>query len=63
MAGAQILRELLNLHRGDLTLVLASYNAGAGVGASYGTVPPFAETEAYIRRVKGLMHEHAAAND
>jgi soluble lytic murein transglycosylase-like protein len=55
MAGAQILRELVDLHRGDLTLVLASYNAGAGVVASYGTVPPFAETEQYVKRVSDLL--------
>ena len=61
MAGAQILRELLDFHRGNLTLVLASYNAGAGVVQSYGgVVPPFAETQAYVKRVRGLL---ADAND
>jgi soluble lytic murein transglycosylase-like protein len=57
LAAAQILRELLDFHHGDLTLVLASYNAGAGVVQTYGAVPPFAETQQYVKRVAGLLRE------
>jgi len=56
MAGTRILRELLDHHHGNLPLVLASYNAGAGIVANYGNViPPFAETESYVKRVTGLI--------
>jgi soluble lytic murein transglycosylase-like protein len=56
MAGTHILRELIDHHHGNVPLVLASYNAGAGVVADYGNViPPFAETESYVKRVTGLI--------
>src|SRR5256885_15044949 len=46
MAGAQLLRELLDQHHGDLSLVLASYNAGTAAVADWGgIVPPFPETQ------------------
>jgi soluble lytic murein transglycosylase-like protein len=55
MAGAQHLRRLLDLHGGNVTLALASYNAGEGVVARYGAVPPFRETRNYVKRVRHLM--------
>jgi soluble lytic murein transglycosylase-like protein len=61
MAGAQILKELMTLHRGNLPLVLASYNAGAGVVARYRGVPPFRETRNYIKRVSAAYKD--ADND
>jgi soluble lytic murein transglycosylase-like protein len=56
MAGARLLRELLDLHHGDVPLVLASYNAGPTAVADWGgVVPPFAETQGYVKRVTGLI--------
>lgn len=58
MAGTRILRELIDHHHGNLRLVLASYNAGAGIVAGYGNVvPPFAETRDYVKRVTELIAE------
>jgi hypothetical protein len=56
MAGARLLRELLDLHQGDIPLALASYNAGPAAVADWGgVVPPFAETQGYVKRVTGLI--------
>jgi transglycosylase-like protein with SLT domain len=64
MAGTQILRELIDRHHGNLPLVLASYNAGAGVVATYGNVvPPFRETQGYVKRVTGLVADARRTND
>jgi soluble lytic murein transglycosylase-like protein len=48
LAGAQLLRGLLDRYGGDLRLALAAYNAGGGNVDRYGGVPPFAETQRFI---------------
>ena len=55
MAGTAYLKQLLRHHDGDVRLALASYNAGMGVVAEYGGVPPFPETQHYIARVTALL--------
>ncbi len=55
--GCAYLRDLLARYHGDLTLALAAYNAGPGAVDKYGGVPPYAETQNYVRNVIELYHE------
>ena len=58
--GARYLRYLLNLYRGDLTLALAAYNAGEGAVAKYNyNVPPYPETQNYVRRVLSFYESYS----
>lgn len=50
--GVRYLRYLLNIFKGNLSLALAAYNAGeAAVARYHHNVPPFQETQTYIKRV------------
>lgn len=49
--GLAYLRWLLQHFKGDVALAAAAYNAGEGNVARYRGVPPFAETQEYVRRV------------
>jgi hypothetical protein len=49
--GCKLLRLLANRFNGDMVLVAAGYNAGAGAVLKYGGVPPFVETRAYVKSV------------
>ena len=52
MAGARYLSQLQRNFDGDLSLALAAYNAGPAAVKRHGnTIPPFAETQAYVPRV------------
>lgn len=50
-AGAAYLRSLLDRFGGNEVLALAAYNAGPGAVERAGGVPPYPETQAYVRRV------------
>ena len=50
--GVKELSGYLKKNNGDLVLALASYNAGPGNVRKYGGVPPFKETQGYIKNIK-----------
>lgn len=50
-AGVRHLRDLLETFQNDLRLSLAAYNAGKTAVLRFGSIPPFAETERYVRKV------------
>lgn len=55
MGGARYLSDKLAMYDGNVELALAAYNAGSGNVKKYGGVPPFAETQNYIKKVLAYM--------
>ena len=51
--AARHMRDLLKKYGGDYRKALAAYNAGAGNVDKYGDVPPFPETQKYVRNIYG----------
>ena len=57
--GAKYLRLLLNRF-GDVEHALAAYNAGPSTVERYGGIPPYTETQNYVRRVLAGVSDHGA---
>lgn len=54
-AGIRYLKVLAQMFGGNLDLMIAAYNAGEGAVLKYGRhIPPYRETQTYVRRVKGF---------
>lgn len=49
--GTRYLRMMIENFNGDLPKALAAYNAGPSVVKKYGTIPPYQETQGYVKNV------------
>jgi soluble lytic murein transglycosylase-like protein len=56
--GTQYLAGMLAQFNQDVTLAAAAYNAGPGAVGKYQGVPPYAETQAYVKRVNILYRRY-----
>jgi soluble lytic murein transglycosylase-like protein len=59
--GVRYLRVLANQFDGDMVKMIAAYNAGPDAVLKYGgQVPPYPETQAYVRKVLALYFQYKA---
>lgn len=61
--GCKYLKWLTEYFGGDLTKVVAAYNAGEGAVQRYKGVPPYKETRAYVPKVLDLFQRKAVQPD
>jgi hypothetical protein len=52
-AGTKYLKWLLKRFDGDVSLALAGYNAGEGSVEKYKGIPPYDETQKYVKKIVG----------
>ena len=53
--GTQYLAQLLEQFAGNVELATAAYNAGPNAVLKFGGIPPYVETQTYVKRVGILM--------
>jgi len=58
MGGVKYLQELLRRYENKLPLVLAAYNAGPEAVDQYRQIPPYEETQNYVRKVMKLYKQY-----
>lgn len=59
--GAEYLARMLTRFKNDLLLATAAYNAGPEAVQKYAGVPPYAETQVYVQRVRILHQRYKGA--
>ncbi|HLK49883.1 MAG TPA: lytic transglycosylase domain-containing protein [Bryobacteraceae bacterium] len=56
-AGARLLKQLLTMYGGDVSLALGAFNAGPGKVSVAGGLPDYPETIEYVQKVLSLIPE------
>ncbi len=63
MGGAKYISELMDKYDGNASLALAAYNAGSNNVAKYGGIPPFEETQNYVKKVLNYVNQGVDTNN
>jgi len=61
--GSNYLRLMLDQFSGNLDLALAAYNAGPNAVIRHGGIPPYAETQQYVQRVRRYLDQYRRNGD
>ncbi|NLK20323.1 MAG: lytic transglycosylase domain-containing protein [Synergistaceae bacterium] len=61
--GIKYLSQLSDKYKGDLTKTLAAYNAGPGRVDACGGIPPFPETQNYVKNVLSMYSRNSGSDD
>lgn len=56
-AAGKYLRSSLDTFGGDMSKALASYNAGTGAVQQYNGIPPYQETQNYVKNIQAMANE------
>lgn len=58
--GTRYLRDQLRAFNGDISLAAAAYNAGPGSITKYNGIPPYEETQDYVKKVLSNFREYSS---
>jgi len=63
LGGTQYLARLIRKYQGNVAYALAAYNAGEDAVHRYKGIPPYSETQAYVKRVLLMKNRYASISN